>query len=304
MSNDLRDQIRELTEFIDASQTQIEGAEVRAGAVGLAATGDEASLPLKRVLIAAAAFVLVLILVGGVAWLVPLGDDAPPATEPTVTTTIATEDAVEFEVLSLAIGPEPRFDISALGREVVFEPSEDDDISVKLSQLIFDTLPPGYEYPIPVDLESLEGRLIALITDPDAANAATLTGPIQYVGHMADNGQHLIVWEIDDGLGLSVLPGGASSCCGGTSEDYGMWLGAGDSSSAVIVVAVPLETSVVGITEPDGTRLWQRPIEGWGIFEVAEWPEGSPGPTIDAYDILGNEIGHWTIGSQTGQSDN
>jgi hypothetical protein len=305
MNYDLKDQIRELTDFIETSQTQIRGPDVRAGVAGLASTVDEPSLRRKRVLIAVSAFVLALILVGGVAWLAPLGDDAPPATEPTVTTTIptsttmiATEEAVELEVLSLVIGPEPRFDTSALGREVVFEPSEDDDISVQVSQLIFDSLPPGYEYPIPMDLESLEGRLTALIND--GVSDATITGPIQYVGHMADLGQHVIIWEIDQGLGVSVIPGDtASSCCGGTSEDYGMWLGAGDGSTAVIVVAVPIETSVVGITEPDGTGLWQRPIGGWGMFEVAEWSQGSPGPTIDAYDDLGNQIGHWTIGSQT-----
>lgn len=310
MTYDLEDQIRELTDFIDTLQTPIHGPEVRAGAVGLASTGDEASLPLKRVLIATAAFVLVLILVGGVAWLGPLGNDAPPATEPTVTTPIATEEAVELEVLRLTISPEPKFETSALGREVVFEPSKGDDISTQVSQLIFDNLPPGYEYPIPMDLESLEGRLIALITDPDAANAQTLAGPIQYVGHMADNGRHLIVWKIDNGLGLSVLSNGgltgsALSCCGGGPRgDYGLWLGGGDGSTAEIVVAVPLETSVVGITKPDGTRLWQRPIGGWGVFEVAEWPESAPGPTVVAYDDLGNEIGHWTIGSQTGNTDN
>jgi hypothetical protein len=175
---------------------------------------------------------------------------------------VATEEAVELAVLSLTIGPEPRIDTSTLGREVLFEPSDGADISAQASQLIFDSLPPGYEYPIPVDLESLEGRLVALITDPDAANPATFTGPIQYVGQTADNGQHLIVWEIDDGLGLGVFPDFASSCCGGTSEDYGLWLGAGGGSADVIVVAAPLETSVVGITEPDGNRLWQRSIGG------------------------------------------
>jgi len=52
-----------------------------------------------------------------------------------------------------------------------------------------------------------------------------------------------------------------------------------------------------------GTACGSDPSEGWGMFEVAGWPEGSPGPTIDAYNILGDQIGHWTIGSQTGETD-
>lgn len=96
MNYDLKDQIRELTDFIETSQTQIQGPDVRATAAGLTSTVDKTSLRRKGVLIAVSAFVLVLILVGGMAWLVPLGDNAPPANEPTVTTTmVPTEDAVE-----------------------------------------------------------------------------------------------------------------------------------------------------------------------------------------------------------------
>ena len=89
MSYDLRDQLREVAVLIDDSQTPIHGADIRAGAVDLASASDEARLPMRRVTIAAGAFAVVMIIVGGVAWLSPFGDSAPPADSgPRVTDTI------------------------------------------------------------------------------------------------------------------------------------------------------------------------------------------------------------------------
>jgi hypothetical protein len=86
MSHDLKDQIREVAVFIDESQTPIRGAEVRAGTVNLVSGVDGVSRPLKRTLVVVAAFALVLILVGGVAWLAPFDSSGPPAGELTETT--------------------------------------------------------------------------------------------------------------------------------------------------------------------------------------------------------------------------
>ncbi len=86
MSYDLKDQIREVADFIHESQAPIRGSDIRAGTVGLVSGVDDVSRPLKKVLIVAAAFVLVLIVLGGVAWLAPFGGGTSPVDEPTVTT--------------------------------------------------------------------------------------------------------------------------------------------------------------------------------------------------------------------------
>lgn len=89
MSYDLRDQIREVTMLIDESQTPIHGADIRAGTVGFHSTSDGVSRPMSSAMIVVAAFAVVMILVGGVAWLAPFGDGAPSTdTGPRVTDTI------------------------------------------------------------------------------------------------------------------------------------------------------------------------------------------------------------------------
>jgi hypothetical protein len=88
MSYDLKDQIREVADFIYESQTPIRGSDVRAGTVGLLSGVDDVSRPLKKVLIVVAAFVLVLIVLGGVAWLAPFGGGTSPVDEINVSTTV------------------------------------------------------------------------------------------------------------------------------------------------------------------------------------------------------------------------
>ncbi len=89
MSYDLREQIREVVVLIEDSQTPILGADIRAGSVGRITPSVEARRPIRRVTIVAVAFAVVMILVGGVAWLARSGDSAPPADSgPRVTDTI------------------------------------------------------------------------------------------------------------------------------------------------------------------------------------------------------------------------
>jgi hypothetical protein len=88
MSYDLIDQIREVADFIDESQAPIRGSEVRAGTTDRVLVVNDTSRPLRNVLIVAAAFVLVLIVLGGVAWLAPFGGGTSPVDEINVSTTV------------------------------------------------------------------------------------------------------------------------------------------------------------------------------------------------------------------------
>jgi hypothetical protein len=92
--------------------------------------------------------------------------------------------------------------------------------------------------------------------------------------------------------GYKAIIGGGNS----PSEiEYGRTgsFGGGDANSQIFV---PLETSIVVITDSDGNRFWQRPIAGMVFFRTVEWPRGSGGPAVDAYNAVGEKIGHWGAG--------
>jgi hypothetical protein len=67
----------------------------------------------------------------------------------------------------------------------------------------------------------------------------------------------------------------------------------GGCGTMSIAVHVPFATSVVVCDLDDGTRLWQRPIAGYGLSEVPSQDDSLPPGTIVALDVDGNEIGRW-----------
>ena len=220
MSTPVETVIRTHLQANDVVQETIEWAEI----VSRHESAGSSRPPTWRrgVWVAVAAAVVTLLLVGGVAWLRSFNETVPPVDQPTVTT-LPTETSEDPIVSWAEAGPEPRFDTSPLGLEVVFE-----------------------------------ARRPCLI------------------------------------------PGVEETCGPSVQDDYGLMSAGGDQYSTTITVRVPPETSVVGIiahTRSASWRFWQRPIGGWGVFEVPGWPDGTPGPRVIAFDADGIQIGQWCSGS-------
>ncbi len=296
MTTDLKTQLRGFAQELSSDLPTVEVDEILAGGdrvrlVELASHGRGPLVKPRRGVRAAAAAVVIAVLIGGVAWLTRGGSEQDVINQTTLTTVInqttlttapealgipdfdayfATAAASGLvlggdpNVVLLRARPEPEFDASVLGLEVVLEPFEPD---ANIPGIDF----PELELPAP-------------------------TGPMLYVGRVSDSGVLFAVYQIDIGVCnaswlLSELQWPQSIGCGGR-EGYGP---VGNDG----IVFVPLDTSVVAITTTDGQSLWQRPIGGWSFFDLPSPPPGSPGHRIVAYDAFGNQIGNW--GSNPGE---
>ena len=194
---------------------------------------------------------------------------------------VSTVVAKDPPVVQPPLGPEPRFLPSALGEEVELRPLEPEDPAIEgIVEFVrrsgaVDLLRPGRSE-----------------TGPDA------TLPIVHIGQLPVGRSRLVVYGTVDGqictwrIAGSGF-GGGGGCGVERTAQYGV-AGAGTTGSVgVVEVLVPEETSVVVFVDGDGTRMWQRPVLGFGLFPA---PLGDyfVTMTVEAYDVDGNLIGSWT----------
>jgi hypothetical protein len=275
-----------------------------------AASGQESFQRLHReyrqrrpLLVSAAAAALVLVVVGsiGVASLVlrtnePVGGGTSANTADataTPTTTIGTSTPnttlIYAEVvLGSELGPEPRFDTSTLGDEVIPDRTAN-----------------------PAEL--LTEEELGMIFGPDPTIDTVRTGDPLYVGEV--QGVHGLVipallsveYPSDAGacfITKYILPGarpaGASWSCSSRGGDIqGFYSVSGDRPDEdAILFSRPLEAlflvddadvSVIAIETAQGDQQWQRPIGGATLF-VIDGVEGFGPFTVTAFDASGEVI--------------
>jgi hypothetical protein len=179
-------------------------------------------------------------------------------------------------------GPEPAFDTSSLGREIVLE-----------------TVPPGESS---MNALRADGGLFAL--DNDGSRQLDDSRPILSVGRVtvprnsvSSSAKNLILYPTVDGGYCSVTlsdGGGYGANCGLYSDGQFGVAGGGSGSEgfSFINVVVPENTSVVTVeTQADGL-MWQRPVAGWALFPTMVGDEMS-GFIVEAFDRRGTMIGRW-----------
>ena len=169
-------------------------------------------------------------------------------------------------ILQLLPGPEPRFDTSALGDEIPFEPLSGGDRRVDW--------------------------LVQMIAEGAGAPGPQPDGPVLFVGHVTDETMALPHTDMDRLADWRMLwASGCSFEClgvGGLQE-------AGELSGDIwtdrnpgLLIAVPLDTAVVAVRYNAEAALWQRPTGGWAIFPLSV--DGDDTYWIDAYDAGGKLI--------------
>jgi len=120
------------------------------------------------------------------------------------------------------------------------------------------------------------------------------TRPILHIGRVDEiDAQHIIYPTVGNTYcDVVVERDGAGAGCGGfTNSQFGV---ASSGSSGIIghvAINVPTNTSVVALTTDDGQQLWQRPTAGWALFPARVHDYATY--IVDAYDTVGNQIGHW-----------
>lgn len=168
-------------------------------------------------------------------------------------------------------GPEPLFDTSLLGLEIVLIPAEPGD-------------------PIMERLQR-EGGLFRL----DDSFQLDETRPILHIGRIDEiDAQHIIYPTAGNSYCDIVVEGdsGAGAGCGDfTNSQYGVASAGSSGIVGHVNINVPTNTSVVALTTDDGQQLWQRPTAGWAIFPARVHDNATY--IVDAYDTLGNQTGHW-----------
>jgi hypothetical protein len=174
-------------------------------------------------------------------------------------------------------GPQPGFDVSALGAEIelagVAASTGLSDSTVSYIEGFFDIGFGGHQAP--------------------------MEGPIIHIGSI-DDGTRLVLafandldfWEMTiDGTGT-----GAGGGNFGARYGYGD-VGAGSNGGGrwVIRVRVPLETSVMILELSDGSTYWQRPIAGHGLFPVQGSDYATFSGTVTALAADGTTIDQWNL---------
>jgi len=178
--------------------------------------------------------------------------------------------------------PEPAFDTSSLGREIVLEAVPPDELSMSALRA--------------------DGGLFAL--DDNGSRQLDDSRPILNIGRVtvprnsvSSSAKHLILYPTIDGgycnVTLSDDAGYGSNCGFYSDGQFGVaGGGSGSEGFSFINVVVPENTSVVTVeTQADGV-MWQRPVAGWALFPTMVGDEMS-GFIVEAFDQYGNVIGHW-----------
>ncbi|MEX2251185.1 MAG: hypothetical protein WD895_03835 [Acidimicrobiia bacterium] len=174
-------------------------------------------------------------------------------------------------VLQPSAGPEPRFDTSSLGTEIVLIPAATaDDIP---SNFWNRSEPP----------EGLDDY------------ALSASRPVLHIGYLAEIDSRLVVYGTDpSGRCTAVVdPGGSGGGCGGfDSYSHGaQGFGGIEGEVGYANVDVPRDSAVVTMTIDGGAPMWQRPVAGFAMFPALV-ATGLPF-IAEAYDASGTIIGHW-----------
>ncbi len=258
--------------------------------------GSPSKRPSNRPRLLAAAAAVIAIGAGGIA-LTTISDPSPnqiSATKPNYVLPgeiILSEDPLT--VLG-ALGPEPKFDTSELGREIAFEPVEelDPELIEFMDHSGLGSSPFADVHAIKiVALGTMEGQpWMVLITDEPNTPAFGDESPDANVRSRLlmspDGGSGTGDIVPVDSLELIVSP---------TIEQNGPVMGSGWSAGPSMgwahVSFMPAGTAVVSYTD-DQQRLWMRPRSGAAVFP-AEFEDGESFK-VRAFDADGVLIGGWS----------
>jgi hypothetical protein len=167
-------------------------------------------------------------------------------------------------------GPEPLFDTSGLGEEIVLIPATPDDP------------PPDFVLERTAEGEE-RGRPLV---DFDR--------PLVNIGTVAEMDATMVIYGTSDGgYCQAVLEGSGwgSSCGDFTNELFGV-TGAGTSlGGGYAEVRIPIESAVVQFSTDDDAPFWQRPVAGHALFPFETGPIAMF--RVTAFDQDGDVIGEW-----------
>lgn len=184
----------------------------------------------------------------------------------------ATVVHTEPTILQPSPGPEPEFDVAGLGTEVSLHPATEALPSAQVA-----------------DVDSSLGGSMSQRT--------TLRGPILHIGSLDDDTRLVITFDGGADYAERTMRGSGWNGGAGSLRVYGYGVtGYGGSSAGplYVQVRVPVDTVVAVLTLNDGTRLWQRPIAGHGLFPVEGHGSGSLHATVTAFAADGGVIGEWS----------
>jgi hypothetical protein len=169
----------------------------------------------------------------------------------------------DLVVIQPALGPEPQFDTSILGREISLEPAA-----------------PGV---------TVVDRLLAG-PDLEEDRLSIPNEPILYIGRIEEPfASDFLIWT--DGMYgfCESLDDYGTSCESPAELDPDNPI-RHSGQPDLVVVFVPLDAAAVGLKLDNGEPMWQRPIGGWALL---------PGPfnettrfTLTIYDEAGTVIGN------------
>jgi hypothetical protein len=167
-------------------------------------------------------------------------------------------------------GPEPLFDTSGLGQEIVLVPATPDD---PLPDVVLEGTAEGEERGRPV-------------VDFDR--------PLVNIGTVAEMDATMVIYGTSDGGYCQAVLGGSgwgSSCGDFTNELFGV-TGAGTRlEGGYAEVRVPIESAVVQFSTDDDAPFWQRPVAGHALFPFETGPIAMF--RVTAFDQDGDVIGEW-----------
>ncbi len=196
-------------------------------------------------------------------------------------------------IVAGALGPEPQFDTSDLGREIAFEPvSElDEELTKSIDRVTGFALqaPEAKLTKVTALGKMTDDHWLILISDApnlDESYGASVDANIRTRSLMSRQG----VGSSGDIASIDSLDGIASPTISREGPALG-GVGFGAPTGWVQLDTLPAGTSVVSFADSD-QRLWIRPVAGVAIFP-AQFDEGESF-TVSAFDAEGALVGAWS----------
>jgi hypothetical protein len=186
----------------------------------------------------------------------------------------ASKDALvlgdEPRVLQPGLGPEPEFDTSALGTEVILEPAS--------------------------SLAEIPDAVFAEEALPSSgAHRPKDSLPLLHVGFLSEIRSTLMVYGSSGDLlcSFAVSETFSGGGCGGfNTYPYGLFGSGGKQGDlGYSIVFVPESTAAVVLVVNDSDPMWQRPRAGWNMFPTPI-VEGTTATAV-AYASTGLVLGEW-----------
>jgi hypothetical protein len=168
------------------------------------------------------------------------------------------------------LGPEPLFDTSGLGEEIVLIPATPED-------------------PVPDFI--LEGTAEG---DERGRPVVDFDRPLVNIGTVAEMDATMVIYGTSDGGYCQAVTKGSgwgSSCGDFTSELFGVTGGGTRLEGGYAEVRVPIESAVVQFSTDDDAPSWQRPVAGHALFPFESGPIAMF--RVTAFDQDGDVIGEW-----------